>query len=600
MLNFRENIFNMVGRLYPTLNKETFPAGLKIQEKEGPGELNTQLSKLKKYSFNGYIYIEAKEQLKGYITLKDGRPRNAIIITPSNKEIFGGDALKKIRGWDDFEDIRIEVHTNIDIDKLISEIGGKITEEEIESQEEVLSEIEEEPEVEKELEEEKEVNEEEEKEKIEKEYHEKELEEKEIEVYDMVIKEGKNKKETKRGPFTENFSFDHFVVGPNNKFAFAAAMEVAKSPGSEFNPLFITSPAGLGKTHLLKGIGRYIEQSRPDLRLRYTTTAKLASDLSKEYSKENANEIKNDYYKIDVLLLDDVQFLAGRDELQEEIFHIFNEVKTSKGQIVLSSDRPPEEIPTLENRLVSRFKSGLVVDISSPTYETRYEIIEDRLDDSEVSLNDEVKEYLAKNVTKNIRELQGALNRILAFSSLLKQEITLESVKQSLAGQVKEKEMGSEEEAVEFKEGRSYLVEEERADKGFKVFRDFKDGKKKYIFSRMNPSRIKEDFDIGGAEVYWLTGKESGDFDTISPNLESLTWQLEEVLSDDSFILLDGLEYLISNSGFDATIQFLRHMVDTVSESGAIFVLTVSPKALERRQISILEREMEVISFTEE
>jgi len=584
----------MVGGLYPTLNKDRFPAGLKIQEKEGSGELNTQLSKLKKYSFNGYIYIEAKERLKGYITLKDGRPRNAIIITPSKKEIYGVSALEKIRGWDKFEDIRIEVHTNIDIDKLISETEGNITEAELESQEEVFAELEEEIEEEKGVE--KEIDEEEEKKKIEKEYQEKELEEKEIEVYDMVIKEGK-KEENKKGPFSENFSFDHFIVGPNNKFAYAAAVEVAKSPGSEFNPLFITSPAGMGKTHLLKGIGRYIEQKRPDLDIRYTTTAKLASDLSKEDTKKATDEVKNDYYNVDVLLLDDVQFLAGRDELQEEIFHIFNEVKSNNGQIVLSSDRPPGDIPSLENRLVSRFKSGLVVEISSPTYETRYEIIEEKLKDSDITLNGDIKEYLAKNITKNIRELEGALNRILAFSSLLKQEITLESVKQSLAGQKKDKQDGSEKKGVEFKEGRSYLVEEERADKGFKVFRDHKKGKQKYIFSRMNPSRIKEDFRINDAEVFWLTGKESADFDTISPNLESLTWQLEEVLSDKSLILLDGLEYLISNSGFDATIQFLRHMVDTVSESGTIFVLTVSPNALERRQVSILEREMEVISF---
>ncbi|MGM0509683.1 MAG: DnaA ATPase domain-containing protein [Thermoplasmatota archaeon] len=587
------------------MTKETFPAGLKIQEKEGSGELNPQLSKLKKYSFNGYIYIEAKERLKGYITLKDGRPRNAIIITPSKKEIHGVDALEKIRGWDKFEDIRIEVHTNIDIDKLISETGGKITEEELESQEEVFTELEErvEEEIEEEGEEEveKEADEEEEKKKIEKEYQEKELEEKEIEVYDMVIKEGKKKKEEeKKGPFSENYSFDHFVVGPNNKFAYAAATEVAKSPGSEFNPLFITSPAGMGKTHLLKGIGRYIEYNHPDLNLRYTTTAKLASDLSKEDSKKATDEVKDDYYNIDVLLLDDVQFLAGRDELQEEIFHIFNEVKSNNGQVVLSSDRPPEDIPSLENRLVSRFKSGLVVDISSPTYETRYGIIEEKLKNSDITLDEDIKEYLAKNITKNIRELEGALNRILAFSSLLKQEITLESVKQSLAGQKEDKQKRSESKKVEFKEGRSYLVEEERADKGFKVFRDHKKGKQKYIFSRMNPSRIKEDFRINDAGVFWLTGKESTDFDTISPNLESLTWQLEEVLSDGSLILLDGLEYLISNSGFDATIQFLRHMVDTVSESGAIFVLTVSPNALERRQVSILEREMEVISLTEE
>lgn len=587
--------------------KEEFPAGLKIQEKEGSGELVAQLSKLKKYSFNGYLKIEAKESLEGLITLKDGNPMNAVILTPSGEKIKGLDALEKIEGWDDFDEIRIEVHTNVDIDKLISETPGRLTDKEREGAEDILSSSKRKGKKAKSPSREsrdQKVDEEVEKNKMEKEYKDKELEEKEIEVYDMVIKEGKGKKKGEEGPFTENYSFEHFIVGSNNKFAYAAATEVAKSPGEKFNPLFITSPAGLGKTHLLKAVGRYIKKNSPGLVIRYTTTAKLASDLSKTDEESELDDIKRDYYEIDVLLLDDVQFLAGRDELQEEIFHIFNEVKSNRGQVVLSCDRPPQEIPSLENRLVSRFKSGLVVDISPPTYETRYEIIEDRLEDSEVTIKDEIKEYIAKHVTKNIRELEGALNRILAFSSLLKQDITLESVKQSIKSQDEEKEeqiqKDPDDKGIEFAEGRSYLIEEERANKGFKVFRDLKKEKKKHIFSRMNPSRIKEDFRIEDADVYWLTGKESTEFNTISPNLESLTWQLEEVLSDESVILLDGLEYLISNSGFDATIQFLRHMVDTVSETGAIFILTVSPAALERRQVSILEREMEVVSFTDD
>ncbi len=588
------------------LTSKIFPDGLKIQEKRGAGELQALLSKLKRYTFNGYVKVILKDQLVGYVTLKDGMPRNALIITTSEREIKGLDALQKIQGLDSLEDISIEVRTNVDIDRLIEKVPGKLptVQAEIddvytEIQEEELKELIED-ELKDELEKERGPSEDVKKE-IEDKIKDSEREEKEAHLYEQVVQVTRGEPITEDTAFSEKYTFNTFVVGHNNEFAYAATLEAARFPGDKFNPLFITSPSGLGKTHLLKSIGRYINKKHPSLEVGYTTTSSFALDISQS---ESVQEARDRYGKMDVLLIDDVQFLAERDDVQEELFRVFNEIKERNGQIVLTSDRSPDSIPSLEDRLVSRFKSGLVVDIGTPEIETRRAVIDQILKEHDIAIDDAIKEYIALTVTRNIREIEGALNRILAFSSLLKQDITIDSVKDMLKGHGSPEEKTGEkgkEKGVDIilNPRRSYLLETNDSKKVYRLLNDaaIEDERGVHIFSRMNPERIKKEFGVKSDEVYWLTARDSTKQNTVAPNLESLTWRLEEIIDEDNIVMLDGLEYLISTSGFDAAIQFIRHMVDSVSETTCTLILPVNPGAFEKKQLSLLEREMEVISL---
>lgn len=594
----KENIFNTCSTSCNHLTAEIFPEGLKIQEKKGDGELQPLLLKLKKYKFNGYIKVMIKEQLEGHIVLKDGMPQNAVLLTTMSKKIIGLEALQKIQALDNLPDLHIEVHTKIDIDELISKAPGRLPTIKdgyggiyAKIQEDELKEI-----IEEELVEEL-VKERGDDFKAKKEIEEKlkaaEREEREAKVYEMALRGSRGEKGVEVGVFSEKFTYNNFVVGPNNKFAFAAAREVSRRPGDKFNPLFITSPAGLGKTHLLKAIGYYVNKNHPVLRVEYNTTANFASQLTACINKDRPEELRNRYSKIHILLMDDVQFLAQRDEVQEELFYVFNDIKERGGQIVLTCDRPPENIPSLEDRLVSRFKSGLVVDIGKPTFETRLAVVDKILKEHDMTLDSDIKEYIARTLKNNIREIEGGFNRILAFSSLLDQEVTIESVKEMLQTHLS-REKASETD-LPSKPGHSYLIKDEKQKKSLKFLEGFSENDERsiYIFSRMNPKRIKRSIDVQEGRVYWLTAKESTAHKTVSPNLESITWRLEEILEGENIILLDGLEYLVSTSGFDATIQFIRHIVDCVSESRCIFLLPVKPGAFDKKEMSLLEREME-------
>ncbi len=584
------------------LPSEIFPDGLKIQEKHGAGELQALLTKLKRYTFNGYIKVKLDDQLEGYVTLKDGMPRNALIITPSNREIKGLDALQKIQGLDSFKNLSIEVRTNIDVDRLIEKAPGKLPtvqsggdEAYSEIKEEELKELIED-ELKDELEKErggaKDV-----KKDIEEKMKDAEIEEKESHVYEQVVQVTRGEPMTSDDLFSDKYTFNTFIVGSSNEFAYAAALETARFPGGKFNPLFITSPAGLGKTHLLKSIGHYINKKHPSLDVAYTITSGFALELSQD---DPAKDPREKYMDVDVFLIDDVQFLAERDEVQEELFRIFNHIKDRNGQIVLTSDRSPESIPSLEDRLVSRFKSGLVVDIGTPALEMRRAVIDKILHEHDLEIEDEVKDYIAQHITRNVREIEGALNRILAFSSLLKQDITLESVKDMLKTHVKDEDLSpGDDEVVEFRPEprRSYLIETTDSGKLYRLLNDAIDKEERgiHVFTRMNPERVKREFGVKSEEIYWLTARDSPSQRTVAPNLESLTWRLEEIIEEDNIVLLDGLEYLISTSGFDAAIQFIRHMVDSVSETKCTLLIPVNPGAFEKKQLSLLEREMEVV-----
>jgi chromosomal replication initiator protein len=216
----------------------------------------------------------------------------------------------------------------------------------------------------------------------------------------------------------EEYTFDSFVTGSSNRFAQAAALSVAETPARSYNPLFVYGAAGLGKTHLLHAIANYVLDNYPTYRVRYISTETMMNEFIDALRDNQMPEFKLRYRQVDLLLVDDVQFMEEREGLQEEFFHTFNTLHDANSQIVLSSDRPPDAVKTLEDRLRSRFKMGLVTDIQPPDFETRHAILRKKVDPSNPWVSQAALEFIAENITNNIRELEGALNRVIAWAAL--------------------------------------------------------------------------------------------------------------------------------------------------------------------------------------
>ena len=214
------------------------------------------------------------------------------------------------------------------------------------------------------------------------------------------------------------YNFDTFIVGPFNELAHAASLAVTKTPGSVYNPLFIYGGVGLGKTHLLQAIGNVIAKEFPQKKIKYVSSERFTSGVVSAIRNKNVDAFRASYRVSDVLIIDDVQFLAGKDKTQEELFHTFNTLYEHGKQIIFSSDRPPKAIPALEERLRSRFEGGMIADISAPDFETRMAILKSKAQDANIEIPDAVCEYIVSHIQRNIRELEGALNRVLAFYRL--------------------------------------------------------------------------------------------------------------------------------------------------------------------------------------
>ncbi|MBR1969433.1 MAG: chromosomal replication initiator protein DnaA [Clostridia bacterium] len=242
----------------------------------------------------------------------------------------------------------------------------------------------------------------------------------------------KEEKKPEPKSYYSKYTFDNFVVGNSNRFAQSAALAVAEAPSYAYNPLFLYGGVGLGKTHLMHAIGNYILQNNPEAKILFLSAEKFTTELIEALRDNKTQEFRNKYRNIDVLLVDDIQFIAGKSATEEEFFHTFNTLHEANKQIVLTSDRPPREIKTLEERLRSRFEWGLICDIQPPDFETRMAILSKKAKDENISISDEIIEYIAQNVKSNIRELEGVFNRVVAYRGLIKKEITLDLVIETL------------------------------------------------------------------------------------------------------------------------------------------------------------------------
>lgn len=241
------------------------------------------------------------------------------------------------------------------------------------------------------------------------------------------------KKETKDNKIEDSrlnprYTFDNFIIGSNNRFAHAAAVAVSETPGKKYNPLFIYGGVGLGKTHLMQAIGNAMYKVNPNLKMIYATGELFANELVSAIMTDKNESFRKKYRNIDLLLIDDIQFLAGKEKCQEEFFHTFNTLFESEKQIVLTSEKPPKEIPLLEDRLKTRFEMGLSVDIQAPDYETRLAILRKKAEKERYIINDDILVRIATKVKSNIRELEGVFNKLVAYTSFTNNELTKEVV----------------------------------------------------------------------------------------------------------------------------------------------------------------------------
>ena len=233
-----------------------------------------------------------------------------------------------------------------------------------------------------------------------------------------------------------NYTFDTFVVGNNNRFAHSASLAVAESPGEAYNPLYIYGGPGLGKTHLMHSIGHFILNQNPDAKVIYVTSEEFTNEVIESIRNGNASSMtkfRDKYRKVDVLMIDDIQFIIGKESTQEEFFHTFNALQTQGKQIILTSDKPPKEMETLEERIRSRFEWGLMADIGVPDYETRMAILRKKAESDNFDIDDKVLSYIANNIKSNVRELEGALNKLLAYNNLVHIPITMDIAEKELS-----------------------------------------------------------------------------------------------------------------------------------------------------------------------
>lgn len=402
-------------------------------------------------------------------------------------------------------------------------------------------------------------------------------------------------------PLIAEFRFDGFVIGPGSKFAAATAVAVAERPGKTYNPLLIFGGSGLGKTHLLSAIGCHMLKKNPQLNLLYVPSDKFVDAVEQCGTAEGLKLIREALNRAELLLVDDMQFLAANERAQGEMVYVIDRMIESGRQVVFASDRLPTQIPGFNDRLNARIQKGLTVDIQPPDMETRVKILGMKAQEKKLKLSDEIIEYIAERVTLNVRELESTLNKIIAFSSIMKMDVDLNLVSDILKPlapvQETRKEIMRE---VKVLPGHCYLIEEEKPMySNVLLARMMAEGYRGLVITRMNPSRLKDEFKEV-PQILWLTDKQSSVETTVPPSLEMIIHKIQEFMAGEGngMIVLDGIQYLTSNTNFDAVLRFLRSLVDEVSESECVFAVSLSPQTMKEQETSILEREMEVLNLT--
>lgn len=402
-------------------------------------------------------------------------------------------------------------------------------------------------------------------------------------------------------PLPEGMKFENFVVGPGTKFPVAAAVAVADAPSKAYNPLLVFGGSGLGKTHLLSAIGNHLKQKSKHAKLAYVPADRFVEAIGQAKDDALRKKIREDLKRIDVLLVDDMQFLAASEVAQLEMTQVIEYLIDSKKQVVFASDRLPAQIPGFSDRLNSRIMMGLTTDLQPPDIETRIKILNLKAEEKNLELSDEIVAYIAERVTTNVRELESTLTKIVAFSSIMKLDVDLNLISDILKPlapvQETRKEIMKE---VKASPGHCYLIEEERPMySNVLLSRKMDEGYAGLVITRMNPKRIRDEFKVA-PEILWLTDKESSQEKTIPPSLEMLIHTIQEFMAaeEKGMIVLDGLQYLVSSTTFEAVLRFLRSLIDEISESNCILALSLSPETMKTQEISILEREMEVLNLT--
>lgn len=255
---------------------------------------------------------------------------------------------------------------------------------------------------------------------------------------DNAVPDAKRIEEPLKPNLNNRFTFDNFVIGPSNRFACAASLAVAESPAKAYNPLFIYGHVGLGKTHLIQAITHKVRELHPNAKLAFMTSEKFTNELIEAIRHRSTPQFRKKYREIDVLLIDDIQFIAGKESTQEEFFHTFNNLHENRKQIIITSDRPPKEISNLEERLSSRFAWGLITDIQPPDFETRIAILQKKRELAPITVPDDVIEFIAQEIRTNIRELEGALIRVVAYAQMEDKSVDIQTSKQILKDMVRE------------------------------------------------------------------------------------------------------------------------------------------------------------------
>ncbi len=401
-------------------------------------------------------------------------------------------------------------------------------------------------------------------------------------------------------PLPEEMRFDNFVIGPGSKFPAAAAAAVAEAPSKAYNPLLIFGGSGLGKTHLLSAIGHYIQDEGKKKAIAYVPADKFVEAINQAPDEQLRQRIREDLKALDMLLVDDMQFLAASEQAQLDMTVIIEHLIDGKKQVVFASDRLPAQIPNFSERLKSRIMLGLTTDLQPPDMETRKRILKIKAAEKKLRLSEDIVAYIAERVTTNVRELESTLTKIVAFSSIMKLDVDLNLVSDILKPltpvQETRKEIMKEVKAVP---GHCYLVEEERPTySNVLLGQKMDEGYRGLVITRMNPKRIRDEF-RSPPDILWLTDKESSQEKTVPPSLEMIIHVIQEYMQEGKgMIVLDGIQYLVSATNFDAVLRFLRSLIDEISESEAILAISMSPETMKPQEVSILEREMEVLNLT--